>query len=320
MAHNPDNRVMLVDDSSVDRRLISGYLRDWGFDVIVANDGLEAWNVLGRPGAPSLAVLDWVMPRMDGVELCRRLREQGASESYVYTILLTAKDEKSDWHKAMEAGVDDYLVKPFDPMQLKARLLVGKRIVGLQQDLIAARDAMRAAATFDGLTGLLNRSEIVDFLSRELSRSWRVHQPVSVILADIDHFKAVNDRLGHLVGDEVLKEVARRLRAGLRPYDRVGRFGGEEFLIVMPACDLVPAFTRADQIRGLISGQPMLTNGGSTTVTLSMGITAVTGTKQADVQAVLRQADLGLYQAKRKGRNRVEQVEEAEIAVPIVPH
>jgi two-component system, cell cycle response regulator len=310
---------MLVDDSPVYRRLISGHLRDWGFDVIVANDGLEAWNVLGRSGAPSLALLDWVMPRMDGVELCKKLREQGASQNYVYTILLTAKDEKSDWHKAMEAGVDDYLAKPFDPLQLKARLLVGKRIVGLHQELIAAREAMRAAATFDGLTGLLNRREIVDFLSRELSRSSREHQPVSVLLADIDHFKAVNDRLGHLAGDEVLKEVARRLQAGVRPYDRVGRYGGEEFLIVMPACDLVPAFTRADQIRGLISGQPMLTKVGPTTVTLSLGIAAVSGTKQADVQAILHQADLGLYQAKRKGRNRVEQVEEAAPAVAIVP-
>lgn len=305
---------MLVDDSPVYRHLISAQLRDWGFDVITANDGLEAWKVLGRPGAPSLAVLDWVMPKMDGVELCKKLREQGVSETYVYTILLTAKDEKSDLLRAMDAGVDDYLAKPFDPLELKARLLVGKRIVSLQQELIAAREAMRAAATFDELTGLLNRREIVDFLSRELSRASREHQPLCVILADIDHFKNVNDTLGHVAGDEVLKEVAHLLQSGVRPYDRVGRFGGEEFIVVMPNCDLVPAFTRADQLRALISGKSICTNVKPVTVTLSMGIVAVNQRAQADVQAMLHQADLGLYQAKRKGRNRVEHVEEAEPA------
>ena len=310
--HNADNRVMLVDDSPIYRHLLSGHLRDWGYEVVVACDGLEAWNILGRPGAPSLAVLDWVMPKMDGVDLCRKIREQGAAGTYIYTILLTAKDEKSDWHKAMDAGVDDYLGKPFDPLELKARLLVGTRIVKLQQELIAAREAMRSAATLDALTGLPNRREIVNFLTREISRASREHQPLSLILADVDYFKVVNDTLGHLVGDEVLKEVAHRLQSGVLPYDRVGRFGGEEFLIVMPNCDLVPAFTRADQLRASVASKPIITKVKPASVTLSMGLTAINGAKDVDIEALLHQADLGLYEAKKKGRNRVEQVDQAE--------
>src|ERR1700758_487663 len=218
-----DNRVIVVDDSPIYQHLITAHLREWGFEVMSARNGLEAWEILRRPGAPMLALMDWVMPGMDGVELCRKLRAEGASERYVYTILLTAKNSRADLLKAMEAGVDDFLAKPFDELELKARLLVGKRIVALQQELIAAREAMRAAATYDGLTGLLNRREIVECLNRELTRGRREKHPVSLILADIDYFKRVNDQYGHMVGDEVLKEIAHRLTAGVRAYDRVGR-------------------------------------------------------------------------------------------------
>jgi two-component system, cell cycle response regulator len=172
----------------------------------------------------------------------------------------------------MEAGVDDFPAKPFNELELKARLLVGKRLVVVQQELIAAREAMRSAATYDGLTGLLNRREIVQFVERELSRAAREKHPVSVILADLDYCKRINDQHGHLVGDEVLKEVPQRLTSGVRSYDRVGRYGGEEFLIVLPGCDLVSAFTRADQLRDLISSKPINAGSVSTSVTLSMGL------------------------------------------------
>jgi two-component system, cell cycle response regulator len=307
-----ENQVLVVDDSPIYQHLIAAYLREWGFKIVSATNGVEAWEILRRPGAPVLALLDWVMPGMDGVELCRKLRNQEGREGYVYTILLTAKNSRADLLKAMEAGVDDFLSKPFDELELKARLLVGKRIVALQQELIAAREAMRAAATYDGLTGLLNRREIVECLNRELTRGRREKHPVSLILADIDYFKRVNDQYGHMVGDEVLKEIAHRLTAGVRAYDRVGRYGGEEFLVVMPNCDLISAFTRADEIRGLISRKAVQAGTVATSITISMGLAVADGMSELAPETLLHQADLGLYKAKQNGRNRVEQIDEAQ--------
>jgi len=309
MLQSADKRVLLVDDSPIYRRLISAHLREWGFDVTLANNGAEGWNALQRPGSPRLVLTDWVMPYMDGVELCRKLRDRGTTDAYVYTILLTSKDEKSDLLKAMEAGADDYLVKPFDEQELHARMLVGKRILALQRDLISAREEMRRAATYDGLTELLNRREIIEALRRELSRSCRDKKCVSVIMADIDHFKSINDDLGHLAGDDVLKEVARRLRASVRPYDLVGRYGGEEFLVVLPNCDLIATFNRADQLRSNVSTKPVSTNAGPRKVTLSMGVAVANGESLTDTQALIHCADVGLYEAKRNGRDRVEQVD-----------
>ncbi len=315
MFRDMDERVLLVDDSPIYRHLISGYLREWGFELMLAKDGLEAWRVLERMDSPTLVLTDWVMPGMDGLELCKKLRE-GQTDRYIYTILLTSKDEKSDLLKAMEAGVDDYLVKPFDDQELRARLLVGKRILSLQQELIAARDAMIRAAMHDLLTEVLNRREIMECLRRELSRAKREQKPVAVIMADIDHFKSVNDELGHQAGDEVLKEASRRLRAGLRAYDSLGRYGGEEFLLVLPGCDLISAFTRADQLRSSISGTPVSASLNTRRkITLSRGLAVANGGSPSDCEVLIRQADLGLYQAKRNGRNRVEHAEEADLSL-----
>ena len=304
-----DNRILVIEDSPIYRHLITGHFREWGFEIVLATGGEEGWKILEGKNSPKLALMDWVMPGMDGVEICKRLRERNVSDSYVYSILLTSKDSRADLLKAMEAGADDYLVKPFDEHELKARILVGRRIVGLHEELIWARESMRHAATRDSLTGLLNRSEITEFLGRELARSHREKQPLSVIMVDIDHFKLVNDELGHKAGDEVLKEVAKRLKQKVRTYDGVGRYGGEEFLIVLPGCDLTSALIRADQVLALVSGTPVSTCGKFRKITLSMGVAVADGRSSPELDVLIQQADGALYKAKRGGRNQIQSVE-----------
>jgi two-component system cell cycle response regulator len=301
-------QVLVVEDSAVYRKLISDQLQSWGFGVTVTKNGSEAWKTLQRPDAPKLVLLDWVLPDLDGIELCQRIRQAGSSHPYVYVILLTGKEGREDMLQAMRAGADDYLVKPFDESTLKARLLVGKRILDLQEELVAARESMRHAATHDSLTGLMNRGEILDVLRRELARAGRERKPVGVLLADVDHFKDVNDSLGHLYGDEALKEIAHRLRSKLRIYDAIGRYGGEEFLLILPNCDLATTRLRGEQLRQVVASQPVFGSGVDRVITVSMGA-AISDCGDNEVEALLSQADAGLYAAKQKGRNRVEYVE-----------
>src|SRR5271169_4212657 len=254
-------QVLVVDDSAVYRKLIGDCLRSWGFGVTLAKTGSEAWQILEQPDSPKLVLLDWVLPDLDGIELCQRIRQAGTSGPYVYVILLTSKDGRQNMLDAMQAGADDFLVKPFDELELKARLLVGERILKLQEELVAARESMRHAATHDSLTGLMNRGEILEMLQRELERARRERKPVGVILGDVDHFKKVNDTLGHLFGDEALREIGLRLRAQLRVYDGVGRYGGEEFLLILPNCDLPNTLARGNELRETIANTPVVCSG-----------------------------------------------------------
>jgi two-component system cell cycle response regulator len=297
---------LVVDDSAVYRKLIGDHLRSWGFGVTLAETGSAAWKILEQPQAPKLVLLDWVLPDLDGIELCQRIRQAGSCGSYVYVILLTSKEGHQNMLDAMKAGADDYLPKPFDELELKARLLVGKRILDLQEELVSARESMRHAATHDGLTGLLNRGEIVAMLERELERARRERKPVAVLLGDVDHFKNVNDTLGHLFGDEALREIGRRLRAQLRIYDGVGRYGGEEFLVILPNCDLPNALQRANALREIISGAPVVCSGNEKIITMSMGVAVSACEGKNEVEGLLNHADAGLYAAKEKGRNRIE--------------
>jgi two-component system cell cycle response regulator len=299
-------RVLVVDDSAVYRKLIRDHLESWGFSVVMAKTGSEASHALEQPEAPKLVLLDWVLPDLDGIELCQRIRKTGTTGHYVYVILLTGKEGRQNRLDAMKAGADDYLLKPFDASELKARLLVGKRILNLQEELVAARESMRHAATHDSLTGLLNRGEILGLLERELERARRERKPVSVILADIDYFKKVNDTHGHLFGDETLREIARRMRSRLRVYDGVGRFGGEEFLLVLPTCDLAGATQRANELKEMIAATPVRSGNVERAITMSMGIAVSETIGGKEVEALLNRADAALYAAKANGRNRVE--------------
>jgi two-component system, cell cycle response regulator len=299
-------QILVVDDSAVYRKLIGDHLRSWSFGVTLAETGSEAWRILEQTDAPKLVLLDWVLPDIDGIELCQRIRKAGTSGPYVYVILLTSNEGRQNMLDAMTAGADDYLVKPFDELELKARLLVGKRILDLQEELVSARESMRHAATHDSLTGLMNRGEIVSMLQRELERARREHTPVGVILGDIDHFKSVNDTLGHLFGDAALREIGRRLRKQLRVYDGVGRYGGEEFLMVLPNCDLPDAKQRANELREAVSSAPVECGGEQKLITMSMGVAISDCEGSNELETLLNHADAGLYAAKENGRNRIE--------------
>jgi len=298
-------RVLVAEDDPVSRRAVEAFLRRWGYDVTLAQNGLDAWKALQGESSPKLALLDWMMPGMDGVNVCRRVRSR-APEPYVYILLLTAKDRKEDVVAGIEAGADDYLTKPFDPHELKARLRTGQRIVELQEQLISAREELRDQATRDALTGLLNHAAILDKLRRELDRSRRESRPLGVMMADIDHFKRINDACGHMVGDQVLRQVADSLQGTVRPYDHVGRYGGEEFLVVAPGSDATSTLQLAERLRAAVreaTAARLLATG---PITLSVGLTSTGVLGETDWDVLLRAADEALYEAKRAGRDRTE--------------
>ena len=272
--------------------------------MVTAADGSESLRILNGEESPRLAVLDWMMPSLDGVDVCRTVRRSG-HEPYVYIILLTAKGHQTEIIEGLEAGADDYITKPYDLQELKARLRAGKRILELQEQLVSAREQLRVQATHDSLTGLFNRPAILEHLEREIVRSNREKKAMAVIMADLDHFKDINDTYGHQTGDAVLQETARRMLSSCRAYDFVGRYGGEEFLVVVPTSDLQAAVELAERLRQNVSAQPVDVRGRTIPVTLSLGVATVAPGSEQSVQ-MLHQADEALYAAKRAGRNRVE--------------
>jgi two-component system, cell cycle response regulator len=298
-------KILIADDSIVSRHLLEATLRKWGYDVVVACDGTEALEILQREDTPALAILDWMMPGMTGPEVCRRIRQR-RSEPYTYILLLTSKSQKEDLIEGMEAGADDYITKPFDQHELQVRLRAGTRLVDLQAELLAAREALREQATRDSLTHLWNRNSILEILGRELARAEREGCSVGVVMVDLDHFKNVNDTHGHLAGDAVLCEAARRMQNGIRQYDAIGRYGGEEFLILLPGCDETNSFNQADRLRRIIGQTEMSVNDTALLLTASFGVTAALPGGNWDSETLIRRADEALYVAKKLGRNRVE--------------
>lgn len=298
-------KILAAEDNVIFQSLLRNMLTKWGYDVVSAGDGLEAWQILQSEDAPRLAILDWMMPGLDGVEVCRRLRASGR-EPYIYVLLLTARTESVDLVEGMDAGADDYLRKPLNAMELRARLRAGRRIVELQEQLLMAQEALRKQATHDGLTGLLNRSAVMEILHKELARSQRDGQPLSVLLADLDHFKQINDTYGHLVGDAVLREASARLKSTIRRYDSVGRYGGEEFLAILPGCDAAGGAAQAERLRLALASEPFSIGGQAVPVTCSIGCTLCSGVSPRDADSLVREADQALYTAKKHGRNRIE--------------
>jgi two-component system cell cycle response regulator len=307
--------ILIADDDSMSRRLLEKTLSREGYGVITVDNGQSALQQLLLPNGPRLALIDWMMPEIDGLGVCLEIRKHH-ERPYVHIILLTSRGSKQDVVAGLEAGADDYLTKPWDPGELTARLRVGQRILQLEDRLVEARDSMRFKATHDHLTSLFNRGIILDLLSRELSRTRREEGCTVVMLCDLDHFKTVNDTYGHMVGDEVLREVSRRLLASVRSYDFVGRYGGEEFLIVLNNCDANKAIVRAEEVRNAIAKHAVQTIRGPLPVTMSLGIFASRDWDLCLVEDILREVDLALYAAKADGRNCVRLATPTALSAP----
>ncbi len=313
-AHGTPMQVLVAEDNPVIQSMLQNMLSRWGYEVLPVFDGEEALRRLAGPLGPRLAILDWMMPKLDGVEVCRRVRVL-AREPYTYILLLTAKTDSRDLVQGMEAGADDYVVKPFKAHELRVRLRAGRRIVDLQEELVLAREALRRQATHDGLTGAWNRTAVLELLEKELARGSRDKVPIAVLLADLDHFKRVNDTYGHMAGDAVLREAARRMQAGLRRYDSLGRYGGEEFLVILPGCQGSGALARAERLLGAFREKPFALPGTALPVTCSVGVSWTETPVPQQAAMLVRLADEALYAAKKNGRDCVRLAEMGAVAL-----
>lgn len=300
-------KILLAEDDRIFALALKNFLHRSGFEVESVHDGLSALGVVQSPAAPRIAIIDWTLPGLDGLELCRRIREeslQKSAPSYCFILMLTARGEKQDIIDGLGAGADDYLVKPIDFDELKAHLGTAQRIIQLQDQLLTCRNSLRDQATRDSLTGVWNRAMILDIMRSEAKRSQREARSLGAIMADVDHFKVTNDTFGHPAGDQVLSEVARRMVAALRPYDAIGRYGGDEFLALLPGCDIASASAIAERIRGAVAQAPVVHGDIAIRVTVTLGVSA--GSAIQDSDSLIGAADLALYRAKNSGRNRVE--------------
>ena len=295
-------KILIAEDDFTSRGILTAILKKWGFDPVVTENGGAAWDALQRPDAPRLVLLDWNMPGMDGLEVCRRLRERD-SRNPPYVILLTARGEKGDLVQGLEAGANDYVAKPYDNEELQARIRVGQRMLDMQSHLLEAQDALEHQATHDFLTGIFNRRAILDRLAQEISRAKRENTSLSIGMCDIDHFKNINDAYGHQAGDEALVIFTRCLQSRLRDYDSLGRYGGEEFFVIAPGSVGHSGESLYERLRAGVAAAEITTKAGIVSLTVSIGVAP--GTGQSTVDALIAAADAALYQAKAEGRNRV---------------
>lgn len=298
-------KLLVADDSKVARMMLLAITKQWGYDVVVAEDGEQAWQIMQQPDAPKLLLLDWEMPKMNGIEVCQRVIAQNP-ESPAYIILLTSRTESDDIVEGLSKGANDYLAKPFDTAELQVRLQVGKRMIEMQDKLNSTLLELTELANNDALTGLLNRRSILETLTKEVKRIERHDQILFMGMCDIDHFKQVNDTYGHLVGDEVLKEVTKRMKQALREYDSLGRYGGEEFLVITPVDNIDSGIIVYQRICQIVSAQPIKVDDLSISVTISCGISDYSSENdKLNISTLIARADQALYQAKDAGRNCV---------------
>lgn len=295
-------KLLIADDDLTSRTILAAVTSKWGYEPVVVEDGEAAWQVLQGEDPPRLLLLDWMMPGLSGLELCRRVRERETSDP-PFIILLTGRTETEDIVAALEAEANDHIAKPFDNSELQARLRAGQRMLDLQGELNHAKEALFIQATHDSLTGLLNRGAVMELLAQEMARDQRQAHILRIGLCDIDYFKRINDTYGHLAGDEILREFSRRLSSELRAYDQVGRYGGEEFLVVVTS-NSEQTLDPFERLRRVIADSPFIVDDDEIEVTMSCGVATYSESRYADVNALIGAADAALYQAKDAGRNR----------------
>jgi diguanylate cyclase (GGDEF)-like protein len=296
-------RILIGDDSLTHRVMLEAIVRRWGYEAVLAEDGQQAWELLSAPEAPRLVLLDWEMPGLDGLEVCRRVRAR-QDQDPPYILLLTARQETADIVAGLDAGANDYISKPFENTELHARLRVGARMLDLQRELISAREALEFQANHDALTGLMNRGAVMRAMEQAMQAAGQGGQTLQIGLIDVDHFKQINDSHGHPAGDAVLQAVSRRIESVLRAGDLVGRYGGEEFLLLVNGeVDEAPAF--CERLRGVIADQPFVEGRVALRVTVSGGFVPLTPSDRRGTSELLAAADDLLYRAKAAGRNRI---------------
>ena len=296
-------RILIADDDPVSRRLLEATLVRLGHEVVAVSDGTAAIEELLAPAGPRFAILDWMMPGTDGLGVCSEIRTR--ARDYVYVIVLTARDRHEDMVAALDGGVDDFLTKPLDQVELRARLRSGQRVLDLQERLLRTQEALRHQASHDPLTGLGNRRMILEELTSELARAGREHRAVSIAIGDLDHFKQINDTLGHAAGDLVLQTAAACLQSVLRSFEAVGRIGGEEFLLLFPGCEQSEAMQIAERARTAVAAARIEGPSGPISATMSLGVACRRPGDPIEPVALIERADLALYRAKAAGRNRV---------------
>ncbi len=300
-------KILVADDSAIYRKLVEQTLSGDNHNVVFAKNGREALDLFAKH-LPALVITDWTMPDISGIEVCKRIR-QDFQQGYAHIILLTSNTEKEQVVEGLAAGADDYLTKPFHQGELLARVHVGLRVVELHRQVQAKNRQLEEMALTDPLTGLSNRRAVDFWITRQLSAAARHDFPIWVALADLDHFKKVNDTYGHDAGDTVLKAFAEILKHTTRQSNLCGRHGGEEFLIILTHVDRDDSLTAFDRIRKHMEQQKFTVNGQTFSVTTSMGVAGFRGTTPPAFADLITEADTALYSAKRKGRNRIEYAE-----------
>jgi two-component system chemotaxis response regulator CheY len=292
-------KILIAEDDYISCKALETNLKEWGYDVITARDGNQAWD-LAKSNDIRLAILDWNMPGIDGIELSQKIRNEYLEEDskYIYIILLTGRGGQNDIIRGLSTGADDYMTKPYSFVELKYRVQNGERI-------IKNEDKRIRLASLDNLTKLWNRNKIFDFLDTELKRGERENTPTGVVMIDIDHFKRINDRYGHLIGDEVLVEVADRLKNAIRPYDRIGRYGGDEIFVVLPNCGNKEAKTIARRLYDSVAKEKIPTEIGSLKINISIGCVSNEKLPHVSKMELIQASDKALLSAKKKGRDRI---------------
>ncbi len=302
--------LLLIDDSESQSNQIREALERLGYQVALASSGVEGLR-LARSSAPDLVLLDVVMPDIDGFAVCRWLK-MNAETRDIPVIMLTVRNALADRVEGLHIGADDYLAKPFDDVELEARIFASLRVKaahselrGRNQQLESMLHSVEALASTDALTGLFNRRRFSDVLKREFAVTKRYRNTLSCLLLDLDHFKQINDRFGHDAGDQVLKEVARRITGSLREVDLAARYGGEEFVILLPHTSKKDARIVAERVLSNVRKQEFTFGGETLRVTTSIGCAGNSDVISDNAEDLVKAADVALYEAKNAGRNCV---------------